>query len=78
MSLDKENLSNYITKVEHVCGVFSLVIGAILYNHVNAPITHGYTQSVHGDRNKRYILIQMVFNKLKNLFLQLQYMFISE
>lgn len=52
MSLDKENLLNYITKVKHVCGVFSLM-GAIVQPR---KCTHpqGYTQSVHGDRNKQF------------------------
>lgn len=56
MSLDKENLLNCITKLKHVCGVFSLAMGVIV-NHVNAPIPNGYTHSVHEDKNKQNILI---------------------
>lgn len=52
MSLDKENLLNYITKVKHVCGVFSLM-GAIVQPRKCTNPQWIHTER-HGDRNKQF------------------------
>lgn len=65
MSLNKEN-KTVLLKFKNISGVFLLVVGGIVQLCKCNPPPRGYTQGVHGDRNKRNISIQSGF-KMKDI-----------